>query len=185
MSTGTERFFWKGIDALAFYDQRTFAKYVGAEFRVHVGAERVPVTLTTLMDILPADADRTNGREFFYLLFEADVQQETLAQGIYVVEHRELGVFRLLLSPRRSDLFQVVIDDDPIIVSANTNLYRAIVNRIAYSVMGSQAAQNTEWPVNASRFNPDSSLSFAPSVAGEYINDDAVFEEGYGPQGEE
>lgn len=193
MSSGVERFFWKDIDALAFYDQRALAKYIGVEFQLHttivvddeVVEVRVPLTLHSVVDILPAGSDRMNGREFFYLEFSTAPEQETIAQGVYVIEHRDLGVFRLFLSPRRSDLFQAVPDDDPIVVSTNTNLYRAIVYRLAYSAMGSVVAQGADWPVHASRFNPDSSLDFAPAVTGDVISAEAVFEEGYGPQGEE
>jgi len=52
-----QRFFWKDIDSLAFYDQRTLAKYIGVEFQLHTTiddvAVRVPMTLQSLVDILP------------------------------------------------------------------------------------------------------------------------------------
>ena len=86
-----------------------------------------------------------NGREFFHLDFSTAVEEETDRGGVYVFEHRELGIFPLFLSPRRIDLFEpgeVEGEEDvtePIVVSTGTNLYRAIVSRLAYSAMGSTA----------------------------------------------
>ena len=40
-----ERFFWRGIDSLAFYDQRTFAKYVGVGIQLHTTIENVAVRI--------------------------------------------------------------------------------------------------------------------------------------------
>lgn len=187
MAKGIERFFWKGIDSLAFYDQRVLANYIGVGFQLHTTiddvAVRVPLTLRSLVDLLPAGSDRMNGREFFYLLFETGVEQDTLAEGVYVCEHRELGAFRLFLSPRRVDKFEAgeiegeEEETEPVVVSTDTNLYRAIVYRIAYSAMGSEVAQNTDWPIHASRFNPESSMGFAPSVVGDYIVEGEGIEE--------
>lgn len=181
MSSILERFFWKGVDSLAFYDQATFVRYLGADFQVSADASLV-MTLRGVTDVLPPDADRSNGREFFYLLFETDTDEPALAEGVYDFGHRELGTFQLLIAPRRVDLFAVGDlsgegDVEPVVVSTGTNRYRAIVNRIAYSAMGSKDARLTDWPLAAARFNPDSAAGFAPAVTGDYIVEGEGIEE--------
>jgi hypothetical protein len=223
-------------DPLAYYAQADFERLVGATLTltaVDSTTALAQVTLTALQDLLPADADRSSGREEFHLVLTTDADQAALDQNVYRFEHRELGAIQLFLVPASLALVDVneagttaagdgfvtssdtgeVADasvfaaDDVVKLEDGTTIgtvesidleaepntvtlvdvaevdvetglivkaeisafqiwavgpqddgsrsYRAILNRLRYSAMGSEAAQLMTWPLGASRFNQE------------------------------
>ncbi len=74
-----------------------FEAHLNSTFVVHAGREKsVELTLTSITD-LKRPSDR-RGRQGFSLLFRGPVKT-TLVQDTYLIEHNELGTFKLLMVP--------------------------------------------------------------------------------------
>jgi hypothetical protein len=156
------RYLNKDADPLAYYSQADFERLVGTTLTLTaVGSTTAlaELTLTTLPDLLPPDADRSSGREHFHLLFTPAPEADVLPSGTYRIEQREMGAFNLFLTAIASSLWTAGDADaetDAQMVPVETPLmYRAIVNRLSYSAMASEAGRLVTWPLHASRFNQE------------------------------
>jgi hypothetical protein len=99
----------------AHLSKAAFAAQLNTTFELATKPSNTPVSLTKIVDI-PVKGVVNKNREGFTLLFRAS-ETLRLKQDTYVINHRKLGTFSLLLVPMKTDDHSV-------------SHYEAVINRL-------------------------------------------------------
>jgi hypothetical protein len=102
--------------ATAHLSKAAFAAQLNTTFELATKPSNTKVSLTKITDIPVKGGVVNKNREGFSLLFRAN-EPLRLTQDTYVINHRKLGTFSLLLVPTRTDDHSV-------------SHYEAVINRL-------------------------------------------------------